>query len=125
MHCVFVDSADPGKTDSGNDSAKSKFKSSAIFDQIEATLKSDGETLVNKVKGVFAFKVKVSNVNAMAHFIKEKFVPILMECTIKYSYGKLTQYKLSVGQQQSPDHALPLNMIFHWHCPLAGLFFIY
>ena len=37
-----------------------KFKSSAIFKKIEETLKADGETLVNKVKGIFAFKVKVN-----------------------------------------------------------------
>ena len=55
-----VNSVDVGKTDNNNDSAKSKFKSSAIFDQIETTLKTEGESLVNKVKGVFAFKVKVS-----------------------------------------------------------------
>eukprot|EP00092_Neocalanus_flemingeri_P010355 GFUD01011158.1.p1 GENE.GFUD01011158.1~~GFUD01011158.1.p1 ORF type:complete len:135 (+),score=46.64 GFUD01011158.1:22-405(+) len=34
------------------------FKSKAIFDQIEATLKEDGKTLVGKVKGIYAFKVK-------------------------------------------------------------------
>jgi hypothetical protein len=36
-----------------------KFKSNAIFEKIEEKLKSEGQTLVNKVKGVFAFKVKV------------------------------------------------------------------
>jgi hypothetical protein len=29
-----------------------------IFDGIEEALKNDGKTLVNKVKGIFAFKVK-------------------------------------------------------------------
>jgi len=38
----------------------STFKSEAIFSKIEEALKADGETLVNKVKGVFAFKVKNS-----------------------------------------------------------------
>ena len=39
---------------------KSKFKSSKIFDKIEETLKGqDGEKFVAKVKGIFAFKVKV------------------------------------------------------------------
>jgi len=37
----------------------SKFKSNVIFKKIEETLKAEGETLVNKVKGIFAFKVKV------------------------------------------------------------------
>jgi hypothetical protein len=41
------------------DNAKAQFKSGLIFDQIEEALKADGETLVAKVKGVFAFKVKV------------------------------------------------------------------
>ena len=34
------------------------FASSVIFDGIEEALKSDGQNLVNKVKGIFAFKVK-------------------------------------------------------------------
>ena len=34
------------------------FKSKQIFDQLEALLESEGETLVGKVKGVYLFKVK-------------------------------------------------------------------
>ena len=34
------------------------FKSKAIFDGIEASLKEDGKTLVGKVKGIYGFKVK-------------------------------------------------------------------
>ena len=34
------------------------FTSSVIFDGIEEALKNDGKALVNKVKGIFAFKVK-------------------------------------------------------------------
>merc|ERR1712071_220412 len=34
------------------------FKSKEIFDQIEESLKEDGKTLVGKVKGIYAFKVK-------------------------------------------------------------------
>ena len=76
-----MDSADAGKTENSNDSAKSKFKSSAIFDQIEATLKSEGETLVNKVKGVFAFKVKVSNrFNVQLFLITTSPVPAVWCC---------------------------------------------
>lgn len=44
-------------------SAKDTFKCTAIFDKIEAALTADGEALVNKVKGVFAFKVKDANGN--------------------------------------------------------------
>ena len=34
------------------------FTSSVIFDGIEEALKKDGKSLVGKVKGIFAFKVK-------------------------------------------------------------------
>ena len=34
------------------------FTSSVIFDGIEEALKNDGKNLVNKVKGIFSFKVK-------------------------------------------------------------------
>jgi len=36
------------------------FKSKEIFDQLEALLENDGETLVGKVKGIYLFKVKNS-----------------------------------------------------------------
>ena len=39
-------------------SKSSGFTSSVIFDGIEEALKNDGKSLVNKVKGIFAFKVK-------------------------------------------------------------------
>merc|ERR1711994_783312 len=45
----------------GGNASSSKptgFTSSVIFDGIEDALKKDGKTLVNKVKGIFAFKVK-------------------------------------------------------------------
>ena len=34
------------------------FKSKEIFDQLEALLENDGDTLVGKVKGIYLFKVK-------------------------------------------------------------------
>ena len=37
------------------------FVSSAIFEGIKEALKSDGKNIVNKVKGIFAFKVKTPN----------------------------------------------------------------
>ena len=35
-----------------------QFKSKQIFDQLEALLDNEGESLVGKVKGVYLFKVK-------------------------------------------------------------------
>jgi sterol carrier protein 2 len=39
-------------------SAASDFKSKAIFDEIEKTLKTNGAEYVKKINGVFCFKVK-------------------------------------------------------------------
>lgn len=37
------------------------FKSSAIFGEISEALKADGEALVKRVKGIYAFKVKTAD----------------------------------------------------------------
>jgi sterol carrier protein 2 len=42
-------------------SAATDFKSKAIFDEIEKTLKSNGAEFVKKINGVFCFKVKSGN----------------------------------------------------------------
>ena len=58
---VGVGRNDVGVGSNDGSVAKSSFKSSGVFDKIEQTLKSDaGENLVAKIKGVFAFKVKVT-----------------------------------------------------------------
>ena len=44
-------------------SASDDFQSAVIFERIEEALKGDGKNLVNKVKGIFAFKVKDTNGN--------------------------------------------------------------
>ena len=53
-------------------SAKDQFKCGAIFDKIEEALKADGETLVSKVKGIFAFKVKDANGNDAVWIVDAK-----------------------------------------------------
>merc|ERR1712156_89532 len=45
-----------GGADASSD--KPTLKSNAIFEAIEKALKDDGEALVKKVKGIYAFKVK-------------------------------------------------------------------
>ena len=55
----FKDLAKNTSGDLDKNKPQPKFKSNAIFEKIEEKLKSEGQTLVNKVKGVFAFKVKV------------------------------------------------------------------
>ena len=74
------------------------FKSAVIFDGIADALKNDGANLIQKVKGIFGFKVKGPNGNEVLWIVDAKNGSGKVEVN-----GKGTHFLYRVYHQNIPD----------------------